>query len=188
MNRLNHRRWVMCAESVAAVLVFFAVLGNGCSRREPLKPGAQEFRKEVEEIFKGFSPLVMDPVSKGERKAAEATLEEFASDHFQKVKVSPLGIGLLDKDGVLLARWTSSGSSDSAVNFADYRSFKKTIQDGIITQEKLFYQDGRVILIVCAPVFREKQTKGLVTLAFSLSDLKEKLGLTVECLAMNFNS
>lgn len=142
MNPFIHRRWVKPIGSLVAILILLSMGGGGCGKKEPSKQGAQEFKKEVKEIFQKLSPFLLEPASKGDRKTAESALEKFDSDHFQKSRVRPSGLGVLDKDGMFLARWSPNGSSDLIVNFAEYQAFKRALKNGITTQERLFYQGG----------------------------------------------
>jgi hypothetical protein len=184
----DHRRLV-CSAGFVALLIFLLVGGSGCGKKEsPVTKGGLEFKKQIEEMLQKLEPLLLESASKEDRKTAETTLEKFASDAFQKSWVRPLIMGLLDKRGIVLARWPGTVSSSSGDDFAQYTAFKKVLKDRKIFQERLFLQGGQNTLLLCVPLPREGEMEGILVFTFRPGDLKEQIGLSEEeFLAMDFN-
>ena len=189
MNRdASHKRWV-CSAGLVAVLMFLLAGGGGCGRKEPpVTKGGLEFKKQIRETVERLDPFLLEAASKEDRKRAEMTLEKFASDAFQKNWVRPLLMGLIDKRGIVLARWPGTVSSDAGNNFAQYNAFKKVLKDRKISQERLFLQGGQNTLVLCVPFPRKGEMTGILAFTFRPADLKDQIGLTEEeFLAMDFN-
>jgi hypothetical protein len=185
----SHKRLV-CPAGFVAVLIYLFVGGSGCGKKEsPITKGGLEFKKQIREMLQKIEPLLLESASKEDRKTAETTLERFASDAFQKGWVRPLLMGLIDKRGIVLARWPGTVSSDSGNDFAQYNAFKKALKDRKIFQERLFLQGGQNTLVLCVPFSRKGEMTGILAFTFRPGDVKEQMGLTEEeFLAMDFNS
>jgi hypothetical protein len=182
------KRWVSSVGFVA-VLIFLFVGGSGCGKKEatPTK-GGLEFKKQIREMIQRLEPLLLESASKEDRKTAETTLEKFASDAFQKGWVRPLLMGLIDKQGIVLARWPGTVSSGSGNDFAQYNAFNRALKDRKMFQERLFLQGGQNTLVLCVPFPRKGEMTGILAFTFRPADLKDQIGLTEEeFLAMDFN-
>lgn len=189
MEQWVHKRGVDGKGLIAVILIFFLLGGVSCSKKEAsLKQGTLEFRKEVKEIFRRLAPLVLDPVLKGDEKAAEAALEKFVSKNLQKSRARPNGLGIVIKDGTVMVRWSRSGSYTSAENYSEYKAVRETLKNGRTTQQRLFLQSGEKVYMICSPILKEKNIEGVVGLGFHASEMKEQFGLSEEeFLALDFN-
>jgi hypothetical protein len=185
---VSHKQLV-CSAGLVAVLIFLSVGGSGCGKKEsPVSKGGLKFKTQIREMVQRLEPHLLESASKEDRKDAETTLERFASDVFQEGWVRPLIMGLVDKQGVVLARWPGTVSSVSGNDFAQYDAFKKALKNRKIFQERLFLQGGQNTLVLCVPFPRKGEMTGIVVFTFRPDDLKEQIGLTEEeFLAMDFN-
>jgi hypothetical protein len=189
MNRDASHKRLVCSVGFVIVLIVLFSGGSGCGKKEsPAPKGGLEFKKQIGEMLQKLESLLLESASKEDRKTAETTLEKFASEAFQKNWVRPLLMGLIDKRGIVLARWPGPVSFDSGNDFAQYNAFKRVLKDRKIFQEKLFLQGGQNTLLLCVPLLRKGELEAILAFTFRPADLKEHMGLTEEgFLAMDFN-
>jgi hypothetical protein len=167
-----------------AVVLFF-----GCQSREaPLSPGAATFKQELKSCFDNLSVTLMEPVAKKDLPGIRAALEKVESPAAKLCRLCPFEIGVTDHSGETLAVYPVKGDGKGK-NYSNYDLVKNAIKSKKIQQQQFFLQDGAKLYLVCAPLIRQDRLIGLVAIAISSEDAKQRWGLTEkEFLALDFNT
>ena len=166
-----------------------AILFFGCQAREaPLSPGAATFKQELKSCFDNLGVTLMEPVAKQDLAGIRAALEKVESPAVKLCRLCPFEIGVLNPAGETLAQYPVKANA-KAKNFSNYDLVKKAISSKKIQQQRFFLQDGSQLYLVCAPLVREDKLIGLVAIAISSEDAKQRWNLTEkEFMALNFNT
>jgi len=145
------------------------------------------FREEVKIVIKKLSVSLMDPVSKNDIDAIQATLNQIISDAEKEEKPSHFGIWVLDRNGVAVTGRYIVGTFRNE-DFSKYKFVRKAFKKRKIIQDRLYFQDRSELLIVCAPLVQQKSVVGALVLGFNPTEVKKDYGLNTEkFLALDFN-
>jgi len=169
---------------IGAVILFF-----GCQAREaPLRPGAATFKKELKNCIDNLAVSLMEPVLNQDLPGIRAALEKIESPAVKLCRLCPFEIGVLNPSGETLAAYPAKGDG-KAKDYSNYELVKKATSTKKIQQQRFFLQDGSQLYLICAPLVREDKLIGLVAIAISSEDAKQRYGLTEkEFLALDFNT
>lgn len=163
----------------------------GCKLKElPLSENALVFQEEMRATIKKLSLPFTESASRGDLKGVEAALNKIYEDGEKSGQPLNYGLGVLDKNGVMLAgRYPGKPDwSFSLQNYSKYKVITQALKERKVIQTKLFMQNEPVLYVICVPLLREKKVEGLLIVGFSSSQMKEKLGISEEeFMTMNFN-
>jgi len=144
-------------------------------------------KEEVKVAIKKLSASLMDPVSKNDIDAIQATLNQIISDAEKEEKPIRFGIGVLDRNGVAVTGKYIVGTFRKE-DFSKYKFVRKAFKKRKIIQDRLYFQDRSELLIVCAPLVQQKRVVGALVLGFNPTEVKKDYGLNTEqFLALDFN-
>jgi len=145
------------------------------------------FKEEVKIAIKKLSVSLMDPVSKNDIEAIQATLNRIISDAEKEEKPIRFGIGVLDRNGVAVTGRYIVGTFKKE-DFSKYKFVRKAFKKRKIIQDRLYFQDCSELLIVCAPLVQQKRVVGALVLGFNPTEVKKDYGLdTEQFLTLDFN-
>jgi len=129
----------------------------------------------------------MDPVSKNDINAIQATLNQIISDAEKEEKPIHFGIWVLDRNGVAVTGRYIVGTFRNE-DFSKYKFVRKAFKKRKIIQDRLYFQDRSELLIVCAPLVQQKSVVGALVLGFNPTEVKKDYGLNTEqFLTLDFN-
>jgi hypothetical protein len=145
------------------------------------------FKEEVKIAIKKLSVSLMDPVSKNDINTIETTINEIFLEADEKGRPIRFGIGILDRNGVAVAGGYIIGAFKGE-DFSKYKFVRKAFKKRKIIQDRLYFQDRSMLLIVCAPLVQQKSVVGALVLGFDPTEVKKDCGLNIEqFLALDFN-
>jgi hypothetical protein len=180
---------ITCNVRMSSIICIVVVLLIwGCrGEQATLSPAAKTFKKDIGDIVKEVSELVLDDLLKNDQTAVRVFLEKYWVGLATRDKPIDCGIAILDKNGLTLTGQYSE-ETVKAFNFSNYELVKKVFRDRNIAQGELFLQDGARLYAIAAPIGRGETVYGLVGLAFSAQKLAELWGISErEFMAVDFN-
>ena len=128
------------------------------------------FITEVKGAIERLSASLIDPVSKKDIHAIQATLNRVILDAEREGKPIRFGVGILDNNGLAVAGRYIIGTY-KVEDFSNYNFVVKAFKQKKIIQNRLYFQDQSEFLILCAPLIQQKKVIGAVVLGFSPSDI-----------------
>ncbi|HUL21267.1 MAG TPA: hypothetical protein VLZ10_07415 [Thermodesulfobacteriota bacterium] len=171
------------------LILWFVLLGFSPLFTEVTDAGqsVSSFKEEVKSAIKTLSVSLTDPVSKNNIGDIQTTVDKIISNAEKEEKPIRFGIGILDRNGVVIAVGFVRGTLMND-DFSRYRSVQKAFKQKKIFQERLYFQDRSELWIVCAPLVQGKAVVGAVVLGFNPTELKKDYSLSAEqFLALDFN-
>jgi hypothetical protein len=145
------------------------------------------FKEEVKIAIKKLSVALMDSVSKNDINTIETTINEIFLEANEKGMPIRFGIGVLDRNGVAVAGGYIIGAFKGE-DFSKYKFVRKAFKKRKIIQDRLYFQDRSMFLIVCIPLVQQKSVVGALVLGFDPTEVKKDYGLdTEQFLALDFN-
>lgn len=161
----------------------------GCQAREaPLNPGIATFKQELKSCLDSLSTSLEEPVARKDLAGITAALANVESPAVKLCRLCPFEIGVLNPVGEIMAAYPVKGAG-KAKDFSSYELVKKAISSKRIQQQGLFLPDGSKLYLVCAPLVRKDVLIGLVAIAISSEDAKQRWNLTEkEFMALDFNT
>ena len=76
----------------------------------------------------------------------------------------------------------------ASLDFYNYEVVQQALRTRKVTQQRLFLQNGSRLYVICIPLLKNDRIIGLLALALSASDAKNRWGLTEkEFLSLDFN-
>jgi hypothetical protein len=170
--------------AVVALLLAFAW---GCQSQEPpLRPGAAEFKKEVLACITKLKTDLVAPLEKRDIPALNDTLKEVEPQAVKLCRMCPFRIGVLNHEGYTLTVYPPK--KDVIANFSNYEVVIQTLKSHRISTQRLFLQNGSQVYIICAPILKGDRVLGILALAVSDQDAKQRWDMTAdEFLAIDFN-
>ncbi|RPJ07905.1 MAG: hypothetical protein EHM36_06175 [Deltaproteobacteria bacterium] len=176
--------------SRTGILLFCLLLlsSSGFNTGEASAQSSSLFRDQVKEAIKKFSASVIDTLSKNDNRGLQATLNRIVSDDQKEGKAIRFGIGILDREGLVVAGRHALGMFREGEDFSRYNFWVKAFKRKKIVSDRLFFQDQSEILIVCVPLVRKKNLVGALILGFDPSEIKKDYGLTTDdFMSLKFN-
>jgi hypothetical protein len=170
--------------AVAALLLAAAW---GCQSPEPpLRPGAAEFKKEVLACIAKLKADLVAPLVQRDITALNETLKEVEPEAIKLCRMCPFRIGVLNHEGYTLTVYPPK--KDAVANFSNYEVVVQTLKSRRISTQRLFLQNGSQVYIICAPILQDDQVLGILAIAVSDQDAKQRWDMTAEeFLAIDFN-
>jgi hypothetical protein len=170
--------------AVAALLLAAAW---GCQSPEPpLRPGTAEFKKEVLACITKLKTDLVAPLEKRDIPALNETLKEVEPQAIKLCRMCPFRIGVLNHEGYTLTVYPPK--QDALGNFSNYEVVIQTLKSRRICTQRLFLQSGSQVYIICMPILKNDQVLGILALAVSDQDAKQRWNMTAEeFLAIDFN-
>jgi len=167
-------------------LLFFGLIW-GCQTKEPpLSPAAKAFKKELQDCLGRLVQPLVEPVLKRDTAAINETLKKTEPDAIKLCRMCPFRIGVLDASGDTLAVYPPK--KNMRLDFYNYEVVQQALRTRKVTQQRLFLQNGSRLYVICIPLLKNDRIIGLLALALSASDAKNRWGLTEkEFLSLDFN-
>jgi hypothetical protein len=181
------RRLPRCRPWMALISLLAAVAFLGCQSQESrLRPGAAEFKKEVQSCIATLRTALIEPLSKKNIPAINETLKKIEPEAIKLCRMCPFRIGVLNHEGYTLTVYPPK--EDAIGNFSNYAVVIQALQSHRTASQRFFLQDGSQIYIICIPILKDDQVLGILALAVSAEEAKQRWDMTAqEFLAIDFN-
>ena len=145
------------------------------------------FTKMTKAAIKTLSVTLTDPVSKNNIDDIQAKIDTIVSNAEKEGKPIRFGIGILDRNGVVVAGRYVVGTFRKD-DFSRYQYVKKAFKKKKIIQDRLYFQDRSELWIICVPLVQQKDIVGAIVLGFNPAEVKRDYGLNTEqFLALDLN-
>ncbi len=145
------------------------------------------FKEEAKSTIKVLSACLMDCVSKKNISEIQEDMNKIVSEADREGKPIRFGIGVLDKNGVIIAGKYVGGIFREE-DFSKYQFVKKAFKKKKIVQERLYFQDHSELLMICVPLVQQKKIIGAILLGFNPTQVKNDYNLSTEqFLTLDFN-
>ncbi|MFP3868798.1 MAG: hypothetical protein ACLFUU_11660 [Desulfobacteraceae bacterium] len=182
-NIIDRDRW----QKLVLCLIMLTGILAGCQMPEPpLSPEATAFKERILEIIQEFSQPLVGPTAERDIKSIQTKLEKLYRDADQDQLPTSFTVGVLDKQGVALTAYPDRPYNVQV--FLNYHVVVKALEERRIVQARLFFQNGSKLYVICSPLLRQAELKGLLILCFDAAEADRKWGITEEeFLALNFN-
>jgi hypothetical protein len=173
---------------IAASAGLILSLSIACSVKEPpLSETASAFKNNVREGMLRFASNVLSPVMKHDIRAIKRLTERDLKTFYSQYEVPPVGISVLDKNGITLAGHYRS-KPFGVQNYSNYSVVIKALQNRRIVQGKLYTQSGAALFVLCCPLTADNVVEGLAVIAFDAAEVTQKTGLSDdEFMKIDFN-
>src|SRR4030042_4559079 len=177
----------LCRPWLALISLLAAVAFLGCqSQKPPLRPGAAEFKKEVQDCIAILKTALIEPLSQRAIPAINETLKKVEPEAIKLCRMCPFRIGVLNQEGYTLTVYPPK--KDAIGNFSNYEAVIQALKSRRTATQRCFLQDGSPIYLICVPILREDQVLGILALAVRAEEAKKRWDMTAqEFLAIDFN-
>jgi hypothetical protein len=170
-----------------ALCFLFSNLSDPCTEVAIAGSSTFAFEEEVKRAIEQVTGPIMGPASKNDMNAIQGTLEKVLSEAEKEGKPIRFGVGILNRDGLAVAGRYIVGTF-KVEDFSKYHFVTKAFKQKKIIQDRLYFQGGSELLIICVPLLQQKEVVGAVVLGFDPSQIKMDYGLTTQqFMAINFN-
>ncbi len=168
-------------------LLLLLGLNYGCQTKEPpLSPAAAAFKQEIRECIGRLVKPLMQPIIKKDKAAINEALKKAEPEAIKLCRMCPFRMGVMNKNGDTLAVYPPR--KEAHLDFYSYEVVQQALKNRKIAQQRLFLQDGSSLYVICVPLLREEQVIGLLAIALSSTEARNRWGLTEqEFLALDFN-
>jgi hypothetical protein len=169
------------------LLILLLGLNYGCQTQEPpLSPAAANFKAEIKECIGRLAKPLIEPILNRDTAAINETLKKTEPEAIKLCRMCPFRIGVMNQKGDTLAVYPPK--KDANLDFYSYEVVQQALKNRKISQQRLFLQDGSGIYVICVPLLKEDQVVGLIAIALSASEARNRWGLNEkEFLALDFN-
>ena len=174
------RLWVV-------LLILLLGFSYGCQTKEPpLSPAAARFKQEVKECIGLVVKPLIGPLSKRDAAGIHTALKKTEPENLKLCVRCPFRMGVMDMYGNSLALYPPR--KNTTLDFYRYEVVQQALRDHKIGQQRLYLQDGSRLYVICVPILKNDKVLGLLAIALSAADAKNKWGLTEkEFMAIDFN-
>jgi hypothetical protein len=171
-----------------AVLGMVLALFFGCHPKEPpLSEKAAAKVKEVRETIARWSASLTGPVAHRDIDEINAILKDRFDAADQEAGLPLRRVGVTDNLGSVLAEYPMM-QQVTGLDFSKYDSVVKALQNQKIGQERLFFENGPEIFLICAPLLDQGNVAGTVWLSLEAEKVKKIWEISTEAfLGINFN-
>ena len=150
-------------------------------------PSASGLKDDVGWAVGKLSGPMQVVLSTSDFNTIQATLDKVLSEAEKEEKPIRFGVGILDKEGLAVAGRYIIGSFKME-DFSKYNFFAKAFKQRKILQDRLYFQGGSELLIICVPLIQKKTRVGALVFGFDPSRIQKDYGLTAEqFMALDFN-
>ena len=172
---------------LALISLLAAVAFLGCQSQEPpLRPGAAQFKKEVQDCIATLETALIEPLSKRDIPAINETLKKVEPEAIKLCRMCPFRIGVLNQEGYTLTVYPPK--EDAIGNFSNYEVVIQALKSRRTATQRFFLQDGSQIYLICVPILQEDRVLGILALAVSAEEAKKRWDMTAqEFLVIDFN-
>lgn len=188
MKKITFRPCLILIASLIAISVLLELGVIGCGKKEPaLSKDALAFKKEIKQMFEKYSPLFIEPLSKGDKAAVQATLGKLSSDLTKEGQPLTWGGAVLDKEGITVGT-LASGGPQAGLNYSNVKQIADVLKNHKMVQGKLYRQDGLQAHYVVGPLLRQGELVGLFVIGMPADEVNQKWKVSEkEFMAINFN-
>jgi len=175
-----YRPWVV-------LLILLLGCSYGCQTKEPpLSPSAARFKQEVKECIDKVTKPLIGPLAKKDSAGIHAALKKTEPENLKLCISCPFRMGVMDMYGNSLALYPPRKNAN--LDFYRYEVVQQALKDRKIRQQRLYLQNGSSLYVICVPLLKDDQVMGILAIALSASDARNKWGLTEkEFMAIDFN-
>lgn len=142
-------------------------------------PSFSSFKEEAKSAIKMLTVCLMDAISKKNISDIQVGMDKIVSDAEKEGRPIGFGIGVLDKNGNVVAGESMIGAFKGQ-DFSKYDFVKKALKKKKIVQERLYFQDYSELFIICVPLVQQKKSIGAIVLGFDPTKVKKDYGLSTE--------
>ena len=169
------------------LLILLLGFSYGCQTKEPpLSPAAARFKQEVKECISLVVKPLIGPLSKRDAAGIHTALKKTEPENLKLCVRCPFRMGVMDMEGNSLALYPPKKNAN--LDFYRYEVVQQALKTRKIAQQRLYLQDGAGLYVICVPLLKDDQVLGILAIALSASEAKNKWGLTEkEFMAMDFN-
>jgi hypothetical protein len=170
-------------------LIFLSVGTGGCGKKEPpLSKEALSLKKEIKERIEKYSPVFLDPLSRGDKAAVQEALGKLSVEFTKGGQPLTWGAAVLDKDGITLGALTSGGPQ-TGLDYSNMKPVAEVLKNRKMVQGKFYRKDGFNAYYVVGPLLRKEELVGLFVLGLPTKEVNEKRGISEkEFMAIDFNN
>ncbi len=171
----------------ATLLIALCMMVWGCQAKEPpLSPAAASFKKAVQEEIARLAPALLEPVAKKSTAQINITLQKIFSDPKNEGPLWPYKIVVTDKNGVSLGKYpVERGFS---MDFSNYSVVQKCLKNCKTSYGRLFTAKGSNLYVICSPILKGEEVKGILALALDAQEVSTKWGISEQqFLALEIN-
>ena len=173
------------ARSWACLVICLAVVVGGCQSKEPsLSKAALSVKEGLLGEMGKLTAALAEPAGKRDWLAAEPILKASYEEMKKTGKFVPMGIVVLDRDGVTQDRFPPVKRAQ--MDFSNYAPAKSVLEEKKKTAAML-YLEGAKIFIFMAPLLHQDQVTGAVALGFPEGELQKWRVSEKEILGIDFN-
>jgi len=169
------------------LLLALCLIFCGCRAKEPpLTPAAASFKKAVQEEIARLAPALLEPVAQKNTAQINVTLQTIFSDPKNEGPLWPYKIVVTDKNGVSLGKYpVEKGYS---MDFSNYSVVQKCLKDCKTSYGRLFSAKGAKFYIICSPILKGEEVKGILALGLDGAEVDKKWGISEQdFLALEFD-
>ena len=189
MNTLARNIQVLGIGLGITALVFLSAGIGGCGKKEPpLSKEALSLKKEIKERIEKYSPVFVDPLSRGDKAAVQEALAKLSAEFTKDGQPLTWGAAVLDKDGITLGALTSGGPQ-TGLDYSNMKSVAEVLKSRKMIQGKFYRKDGFNAYYVVGPLLQKEELVGLFVLGLPTKEVNEKRGVSEkEFMAIDFNN
>lgn len=187
MPEIRAVREIRLLRAGATLLIALFIIFCGCRAKEPpLSPAAASFKKAVQEEIARLTPHLLEPVAQKSTAQINVTLQKIFSDPKNEGPLWPYKIVVTDKSGVSLGKYPVE--KGFAMDFSNYSVVQKCLQECKTTYGRLFTAKGSNLYVICSPILKGEEVKGILALALDAQEVSTKWHISEqEFLALEFN-
>ena len=187
MERRYLKKFPQFSRLWLVLLILLLGFSVGCQKKEPpLSPAATRFKREVKECIHKVTKPLIGPLAKGDSPGIHAALKKSEPENLKLCISCPFRMGVMDMYGNSLALYPPR--KNTTLDFYRYEVVQQALRDHKIGQQRLYLQDGSRLYVICVPILKNDKVLGLLAIALSAADAKNKWGLTEkEFMAIDFN-
>jgi len=169
------------------LLLSLAVLA-GCNGAAPPKnPAAENFRKEVEASARRMVPLLVEPMTRGDRGAVRRILSSERTKALSEQNAVLMQTVVLDPKGVVF-ECDIPFVCDTSRDYSRIDLVRGALKGKAGSHGKIYTANNREAFIVLTPISLKGEKEGLLGLVYDADRLLRERGVTEkEFLAMHFS-
>jgi hypothetical protein len=185
--RMGSVRFGMFPLWIFALVFLFLSLSGFCADGIFAGPSPSSLKDDVRWAVGKLAGPMGGVLAKTDFNAIQATLDKILSEAEKEGKPIRFGVGVLDREGLAVAGRYIVGSFKME-DFSKFNFFAKAFKRKKILQDRLYFQGGSELLIVCVPLLQKKTRLGALVFGFDPSQIQKDYVLNAEqFMALDFN-
>lgn len=165
---------------------FFLCLAS-CFDDQAPSDEAGALRELVRKTIHSFESPLLEALKGHNEEDVQDLLGKIRTEFSAGRDPANYAVGLLDKDGVVVAS-VSSGPASPGIFFSRYESFREVMKKKKIVSVRFYLQSGHKLMTIVAPVQNGASLQGILAVTILDAEMKNRWGITEEVfLSLNFN-